>query len=215
MLLLCCYVTMFLFVNYYFCCFLINFLRNYILLGFSIKLIFKFFLHYSNTTNTTATTTTPTTMSSINYYKQRLYDEIFKNIICLQFSDKFIIPLEIQSHIISFLPISEIIHLLLKERQTITYHGKNITIGKINHFWYTDYKPKPSPLQCIQYTQYRQYRPYRHQYNKWEIFKTCSKCHYCKPIHHNYIISPDEYSDGFYVPETFHNNHSFICLNCK
>lgn len=212
MLLLCYYVFI---CKLLFLLFLNQFFEKLYIVGFSNKIDFKFFLYYSNTTNTTATTTIPTTMSSINYYKQRLHDEIFKNIICLQFSDKFIIPLEIQSHIISFLPISEIIHLLLKERQTITYHGKNITIGKINHFWYTDYKPKPSPLQCIQYTQYRQYRPYRHQYNKWEIFKTCSKCHYCKPIHHNYIISPDEYSDGFYIPETFHNNHSFICLNCK
>ena len=149
-------------------------------------------------------------MSSINYYKQRLYDEIFKNIICLKFSDNFIIPLEIQSHIISFLPISEIIHLLLKERQSIHFHEKYITIVKINHFWYTDYKPKPDPSQCIQYMQ-----QYRFQKSKWEIFKTCSKCHYCKPIHHNDITSLDEYSDGFYVPETFHNSHSFICLNCK
>jgi len=207
-MLLCYYVFI---CKLLFLLFLNQFFEKLYIVGFSNKIYFQ--ILYTNIT--TLHHYTAKLMSSINYYKQRLYDEIFKNIICLQFSNKFIIPLEIQSHIISFLPISEIINLLLKERQTITYHEKNIIIGKINHFWYTDYKPKPSPLQCIQYTQYTQYRQYRYQDNKWEIFKTCSKCHYCKPIHHNDITSLDEYSDGFYVPETFHNNHSFICLNCK
>ena len=49
------------------------------------------------------------------YYKDKLYKEIFEDIINLKFSNKNDVPKDIQCHIVSFLEIDDIIYMLLKE----------------------------------------------------------------------------------------------------
>jgi hypothetical protein len=136
-----------------------------------------------------------------NFYKERIYKEIFEDIICLQFSNKLNIPNGVQFHIISFLHVDDIINMLLKERKVIQHNNATITIGKIKNFWYTNHDI---------------FRRMYHIKNSWDIFKTCYNCNYCIPLHHNYLNQPsiEEYRGGFHLTTKINNKFTYLCFHC-
>lgn len=141
-----------------------------------------------------------------NYYKERIYKEIFQDMICLKFSNQVYIPKDIQCHIISFLSVDDIILMLLKERKLIDNNNTKIIIGKIKNFWYSNH----NFMSIYTYSDCENIR-------KWDIFKTCYSCNYCKPICHNNEnhTSEEEYKNGFHLPIPIKNKFTFLCLNCK
>lgn len=140
------------------------------------------------------------------YYKDKLYKEIFEDIINLKFSNKNDVPKDIQCHIVSFLEMDDIIYMLLKERSTIEINNCKINIGKLNGFWFCDYF---NPNLCyVSLTK-----------QKWDVFQVCRNCNYCKPLYHNeqHQITLGEYKNGFYLPYENTQNYfkfRFKCLNC-
>ena len=108
----------------------------------------------------------------MTYYKEKLYKEIFENVICLKFSNNIEIPKEVQCYITSFLDMDDIINILLKSRKVIEYNDYKFHIGKLNGFWFCNYfNPK---LRYISVTK-----------QKWDVFQVCEDCGYCKPLYHN------------------------------
>lgn len=136
-----------------------------------------------------------------NFYKERIYKEIFEDIICLQFSNKFDIPKEVQCRITSFLHVDDIINMLLKERKVIQHNNATITIGKIKYFWYTNHDI---------------FRRMYHIKSSWDIFKTCYNCNYCIPLHYNYLNQPsiEEYRGGFHLTTKINNKFTYLCFHC-
>ena len=141
----------------------------------------------------------------MNYYKNKLYKEIFENIICLKFSNNIYIPKEIQCYISEFLNMDDIINILLKKRKTIEYNDFHFGIGKLNGFWFCNYfNPKISYISVTK--------------QKWDVFQVCKNCNYCKPLYHNqqHQITLGEYKNGFYYPNTeIKNRFTYLCKNCE
>ena len=141
----------------------------------------------------------------MTYYKEKLYKELFENVICLKFSNNIDVPKEVQCYIAEFLEIDDVINLLLKSRNIIEYNDYKFIIGKLNGFWFCNYfNPK---LGYISITK-----------QKWDVFQVCEDCNYCKPLYHNKQQQNElgEYKNGFYLPSgtNIDIKYKYKCVPC-
>tara|TARA_Y100000992_G_C21272179_1_gene497577 strand:+ start:2835 stop:3287 length:453 start_codon:yes stop_codon:yes gene_type:complete len=145
-------------------------------------------------------------MSNLNMHKRlknKFFDEFFNSI-------NIIISDDIINIILSYFNLDDNINVLLEDKHTFNYYDDIVTIGKINNFWYTNYN-------------FNNF--YQKNYNtkidnsnfkvKWDIFKTCYNCNYCKPVYHNYDSNDNyEFQHGFILKSNINNKIKYLCNDC-
>lgn len=142
----------------------------------------------------------------MNIHNSTLTRTIFK---ILNSSDTIIIPEEIINIIISYLRLDDTIVSSLENIYQFKQNDNLITIGKINHFWYTNYDFKMFKTNNAYY-------PKLNNNAIWDIFTICKSCNYCKPLYHNYVnYGNNEFPYGFILNKKINNKFTYTCKDCS